>query len=160
MRNDYPSIRPFMSQYEKKWHEIQKIDPKDYLELFKEEADLIIIATRDLEVNQVNGITLYVRLMFYVLNLNDQFDQNIYQKNKDLLSTAIGYDVTFDEAERFAKIASKESNRISDFVEEIKSLFNRIPEEIKEDIITFCLILGCKERRPTFKVRTFLSRLY
>lgn len=149
-----------MFGYDKKWNDIQKIDPKDYLNTFKDKADLIIIATQDVSVYETSGLTLYLRLLFATLNLNGPLTEQVFNEKKKLLSAAIGYEIIFDEAQKLSLKAKKECANRYEFEENINRLFNKIPNSIKEDIVTLCLILGSIDKRPTYKVRTFLKRFY
>ena len=150
-----------MVGYEKKWHEVAEIKPSEYLRVFEEKSDLIIMTTRDSYVDEMNGLTLYVRLLFHTLDLNGPFTEEVYKEKKDLLSTAIGYEITFEEAEGFSSNARRGNRKEKEqFVTDIKRLLRKVPNEIKEDIVTLCLILGSIDGRPTYKVRTFLNVIY
>ena len=149
-----------MTGYEQKWHEVCKLDPSSYLSIFQFKSDMIIFTTRDTYVDDINGLTLYVKLLFQTLNFNYAFNKEVYDKYKDLLSAAIGYEISFEEAERLASNGRRENRELNEFVDDVKRMFRKIPNEIKEDIILLCLILGCVDKRPSYKVRTFLNRFY
>ena len=149
-----------MTHYEKKWHELCNISPESYLPVFKFKSEMIVIVTRDTWVDDLNGLSLYIKLLFQTLNFNYAFSREVYEQYKDLLSVAVGYEISFEESERIASLARRENRELNEFVENVNRMFRKIPEDIKEDIITICLLLGSINQRPTYKVRTFLSRFY
>lgn len=149
-----------MVGFEKKWHEVAAIKPSQYEEVFREKADLVIMATKDSYVDDTWGLSMYVRLLFQIINFKGSFDEDVFKKHQNLLNIAVGYEVSYPEAEKLSSQARRENRAIREFSENIIRLFRKIPSEIKEDIITFCLILGSENGRPIYKVREFLRNLY
>ena len=149
-----------MTHYEKKWHELTKISPESYLYIFKFKSDMILIVLRETYVDDLNGLSLYTKLLFQTLNFNYAFSEEIYDQHKELLDAAIGYDITFEEAQRYASLARRENKAFEEFADDIGRMFKKIPEDIKEDIVTICLLLGSINQRPTYKVRSFFARYY
>ena len=149
-----------MTRYEKKWHDLTAVDPANYLDLFNERADMVILTVRDTVVDDISGLTLYVRLLFQILNFKGPFSEELYHKHQKLLSAAVGYDISYEESLKISSQARREYKEFAEFTENVQRLLRKIPEDIKEDIITFCLLLGSEEGRPIYKVRNYLAKFY
>ncbi len=137
----------------------ENLDPVEYSAIaIKKSAD-VLQGLKGLELDGLDAITVYNGLILGAILSDGKISDEEFVLVKPMVDLALGYDVTKKDLNKLVKYFKRDTKDYKDFVDAVVDLFGEISDELKDDIVTLCLIVCAVDGKISLKEKRWLKQL-
>ena len=149
-----------MSDFDRLCKEFEKMDPLTYSAVIKEKSVGILTALSAITKNGMDGMTIYADFILCSIAADGKLSKEEFSVLQPSLCLLMGKDVTYEDARSMFKELgldrSKDYKEVMDLMVDILGL---VSQELKDDIITVCMMICAIDGRISFREKRWIRRL-
>lgn len=148
-----------MREFNQLCKEVELLNPLDYGTILTTKAMTIIPALNDIAEDEFTGTSLVAAFILGSIIADGKIDESEYLLLYPMLQTFFGDSVNYDDIKSLAKVFRKENKDLKKYLDMVVDVLSLLSEELKEDIITVCLLICAIDGKISFKEKQWIKQL-
>lgn len=139
--------------------EFERLDPLTYGVLLTEKSVKILPELKKITEDGIEGTTLFAAFILGSIVADGKIDENEYLLLSPMLHTFFGESMDYETCRQLAKYYKKEGKEFKKYLDLVVDLLGQISDDLKDDIITVCLLICCVDGKISSKEKKWIRQL-
>lgn len=154
-----PHRRKIMNDFNKICKAAEELNPLEYAAIITAKTAKILPALREVTDSRGDSLELMATFMIASIYADGKLDESEYLLISPALHLFFGDDFDYDAAKSLVKAFRPEGKELKKVVDAMVDLLGEVSDELKEDIITVCLLICAVDGKISFKEKKYIKQL-
>ncbi|MCI8734391.1 MAG: TerB family tellurite resistance protein [Clostridia bacterium] len=148
-----------MNDFNKLCKLAEELNPLEYGAIIAEKTLKIMPALEELSGGRRDAAGLFASFLIASVYADGKLDESEYLLMMPMLKLFFGNDFDYASAKAAAKAFKPEGKELKKAVNDIVDLLGAVLDELKDDIITVCLLICAIDGKITLKEKNYIKQL-
>lgn len=148
-----------MKEFNEICKEVENIDVLTYSAVVTEKSLKILPALKNITEDGISAISIFATFIIGSAVADGKIEEEEYVLLYPMLHDFFGENINYDKCKEIAKEFKKESKELKQYVDYMVDILGLISEELKEDIITVCLLICAVDGHVSLKEKNWVKQL-
>ena len=148
-----------MNDFNKICKVVENLNAVEYAAIITAKTAKIMPALNELTQDTADSLELLATFMIASVYADGKLDESEYLLLMPALKLFFGDDFDYDSAKALVKAFKPEGRELKNVVDAIVDLLGELSDELKEDIITVCLLICARDGKISLKEKRYIKQL-
>ena len=148
-----------MKEFDMLCKEAESLDVLDYGAILTEKSMKILPALKEIMEDGLTGAAVYATFIIGSVVADGKLSEEEYLLIYPLLHDFFGDEVNYEDCKKAVRKMKPESRELKDAVDEMVDVLGRLSEDLKNDIITVCLLICSIDGKVSAKEKAWIKQL-
>lgn len=148
-----------MKDFNRLCKEFEELDALSYGVILGEKSLKVIPALSKITESGVDGATIFATYILGAIAADGRLSEEEYVLCYPLLHAFFGEYVNYEDCKKAARLLRPESRELKKAVKEMTDVFGQLSDELKEDLVTVCLLICSIDGKISLKERNWIRKL-
>ncbi len=148
-----------MTAFNRLCKDVEKLNPPEYGAVITDKTLKIIPALHNLTEDYETTAGMMASFMIASVYADGKLDESEYILMLPMLKLFFGADFDFEAAKTTVKLFRPEGNELKRVVDYLVDVLGEVDEELKNDIITVCLLICAVDGKITLREKRYIKQL-
>lgn len=148
-----------MKDFNRLCKEFEQLDALSYGVILGEKSLKIIPALSAVTEDGIDGISVFATYVMGAIAADGRLSEEEYVLCYPLLHAFFGEHVNYEDCKKAARLLKPESRELKKAVKEMTDIFGMLSSELKEDLITVCMLICSIDGKISLKEKNWIKRL-
>ncbi len=139
--------------------EVEKMDVLTYSTVLAEKSLKILPVLNEITEDEIEATTIFATFIMGSIVADGKIQEEEYILLYPMLYTFFGDSVDYEDCKEIAKEFKQEGKELKQYIDYIVDIFGLISDELKEDIITVCLLICAIDGNISAKEKNWIRQL-
>ena len=148
-----------MKEFDQICKEVENMDVLTYGTVLADKALTIIPALNEITEDKIDAVSIFATFVIGSIVADGKLDENEYILLYPMLHAFFGDDVNYEDCKKIARTFRKEGKELKKYVDYMVDVIGLVSDELKEDIITVCLLICAIDGHISLKEKNWIKQL-
>ncbi len=148
-----------MSDFNKLCRAAEELNPLEYSAIITAKTVKIVPALKALTDKPEEVLELFATFMIASVYADGKLDESEYLLMLPALKLFFGDEIDFESAKAVVKAFRPEGRELKKVVDDLVDLLGEVSAELKDDIITVCLLICAADGKISLREKQFIRQL-
>ena len=148
-----------MSEFNQLCKTVEELNPLEYAAIVAAKTAKIMPKLKEIAGGRLDAINLYATFMIASVYADGKLDESEYLLMLPLLKVCFGPDFDYDSAKAMVKEFKPEGRELKKVVNDLVDILGEADEDLKDDIVTVCLLVCAVDGKITLKEKNYIKQL-
>lgn len=148
-----------MNDFNKICKLVESLDPLEYATVITAKTVKIMPALCELSNDKIDAVGTFASFLIASVYADGKLDESEYLLMLPMLKLCFGADFDYDSAKALVKAFKPEGKELKNLVDEIVDILGEVSPELKDDIITVCLLVCAIDGKISLKEKNYIKQL-
>lgn len=139
--------------------EAESLDPLEYATVIAAKTAKIVPALHSLTGDYLETAGMFASFLMASVYADGKLDESEYLMLLPSLRLLFGDDIDYESAKALARVFKPESRELKKAVNDLVDILGEMSEELKDDIITVCLLICAVDGKITLREKDYIKQL-
>lgn len=135
------------------------LDRETYTELLSEKASVIIPALSAVSADGMSGLDIFATFVMGAVVSDNKVTEEEYMLAYPLFKAFFGESTDFSLVKSYFEKGRSENREIKKTVDEMVDILGTLSEDLKDDIVTVCLMICAVDGKVSFTEKRWIKQL-
>ena len=148
-----------MREFDELCKEIDNLPVEDYIGVLKLKAVKLIAELKLLSAGGVEGDVAFASFVIGSCVADGKLSEEEYLLLYPMLHKFFGEEVNYEDCKKIVRTSFAEKREIKSVVKDMTEIFGMLSDELKEDVITVCLLICSVDGKISLKEKVWIKQL-
>lgn len=138
---------------------VENLDAVEYTALLAAKSLKIIPALNALSSDGIGGTEMLADFVLCSIVVDGKLSEEEYLLMKPMLNVFFGEDFDYDDCKKTVRVLRSDTKKFKKYLDNLVDLLGTLSEELKDDIITVCLLICAVDGKISAKEKSWIKQL-